>query len=185
MEQILAAPWLDLVALADLDPDGPDVEEAGRSYDENALIKARAAVAATGLPAIADDAGLEIDALDGQPGVHSHRFLGQDTPFPEKMRQILTLLGNVPEEKRACRFRAAVALVLPTGEEYLCHGVCEGRVAHEQRGTYGFGYDPIFYLPQLGRHMAELPPEEKHRISHRGQALACVRKLLEQLFLNR
>lgn len=181
MMEILASPEWEFVTLDDVDPDGDEPAETGCTYEENALIKARAAASRSGLPAIADDAGLEIDALGGQPGVHSHRFLGADTPFPEKMRRILTLLESVPEEERTCRFRAAVAVVLPSGVERVCYGVCEGRVAHEQRGTYGFGYDPIFYVPSLGKHMAELPPWEKHAISHRGQALACVCLVLREL----
>lgn len=182
MQEILSRPGWEFVTLLDLDPDGEEVEESGCTYEENALIKARDATRRTGLPSIADDAGLEIDALDGQPGVYSRRFLGENTSFPEKMARILELLRDVPEERRTCRFRAAVAVVLPSGEEHLCHGVCEGRIGYEQRGHYGFGYDPIFYLPDLGKHMAELPPEEKHRISHRGKALACVIELLERLF---
>lgn len=181
MVEILASPEWEFVTLADVDPGGPDVEETGCTYAENALIKARAAATQTGLPSIADDAGLEIDALGGQPGVHSHRFLGEQTPFPEKMRRILRIMEDVPEDRRGCRFRAAVALVLPSGVERICYGVCEGRIAHEQRGTYGFGYDPIFYIPSLGKHMAELPPEQKHAISHRGQALACLRAVLREV----
>ncbi len=182
MEEILRSRSWEIVSLLELDPNGDEVEETGDTYDANALIKARAAARTTGLVAIADDAGLEIDALGGQPGVHSHRFLGVHTSFPEKMRHILDVMRNVPDSERGCRFKAAVALVDPQGREHVCWGVCEGRVAHEIRGEYGFGYDPVFYLPELGKHMAELTPQEKHVISHRGKALACARKVLADWF---
>ena len=181
MAEILACRRWRLVTASDPGITIPDVAETGCTYAENALLKAHAAARATGLVAVADDAGLEIDALDGQPGVYSRRFLGESTPFPEKMRRLLQLMERVPEEERACRFRAAVAVAQPTGEQHVCFGICEGRIAREMRGAFGFGYDPIFYVPALGRHMAELTPAEKHRISHRGQALACVRKVLESV----
>lgn len=180
MAQLLAGPKWQLLTLLDWPDPCPDVEETGCTYEENALLKAHAAARATGCLSVADDAGLEIDALDGQPGVHSHRFLGEDTPFPEKMAKILRLLEGAPEDARGCRFRAAVAIAAPSGEQQVCHGVCEGRIAHEMRGSNGFGYDPIFYVPSLGRHMAELTPDEKHAISHRGQALSCVRRALDR-----
>ncbi len=183
MARILADRRWILLTLDDLAEPGPEVEETGRTYSDNALLKARAAMQASGLIAIADDAGLEIDALDGQPGVHSHRFLGADTPFPDKMTRILRLLDGVPDEGRGCRFRAAVAICAPDGTEHICTGVCEGMIGREQRGAGGFGYDPIFALPALGRHMAELSAAEKDRISHRGQALACARAVLESIAL--
>jgi XTP/dITP diphosphohydrolase len=172
---------VEVVTLADF-PSMPPVEETGDTFMANAHLKAAAAVAATGLVAIADDGGLVIDALDGQPGVKSHRYLGEATPFSEKMARILEMMQDVPDELRACRFQCAVVIATPTGQTYECMGVCEGRVAHELRGAYGFGYDPIVLLPQLGKHMAELPPEEKHRISHRGHALACAVPHLRRIF---
>ncbi len=182
MAQILSETGLEILTLADFPGADQDVEETGSTYAENAAIKARAAVAATGLVCIADDAGLEIDALDGQPGLYSKRFLGEETPFPEKMRRILEMLRDVPDERRGARFNCAVALATPDGKLYECRGICEGRIAHEMRGEYGFGYDPIFLLPELGSHMAELPPEEKHKISHRGKALTCAKQVLGELF---
>ncbi len=179
MGEILASEHWMVLNLMDVAPDLEEPEETGCTYEENALIKARAAVRATGLVSLADDAGLEIDALGGQPGVYSRRFLGEDTSFPEKMERILELLRGVPGEQRGCRFRAAVAIVHPDGEEHVCYGVCEGRIGHAMRGQYGFGYDPIFFLPTLGKHMAELPPAEKHAISHRGQALRAARTVLQ------
>ena len=181
MAQILGAAGLNLELLTlDDFPDAPDVEETGATFVENAHLKARAAVQMTGLLSIADDGGLCIDALDGQPGVKSHRFLGADTPFSEKMAKILELLRDVPEEARTCRFQSAVVIAAPDGQTFECLGVCEGRIAWETGGEFGFGYDPIFYLPELGRRMAELPPEEKHRISHRGKSLACATEHLRR-----
>jgi len=182
MATILGDTGLDILTLADFPDVDAEVEETGATYAENAELKARAAAQATGRVAIADDAGLEIDALGGQPGLHSKRFLGEETSFPEKMARILERLQDVPDERRGCRFNCAVAIATPDGQVFHCRGLCEGRIAHEVRGSYGFGYDPIFFLPQLGKHMAELPPEEKHRISHRGQALACAKEVLKRLF---
>ncbi len=183
MVAILGAAALDIVivTLADFPP-APPVEEVGETFMANAHLKAAAAVAQTGLVAIADDGGLVIDALNGAPGVKSHRFLGEETPFAEKMARILEMMRDVPDERRTCRFQCAVVIATPTGETYECMGACEGYVAHEMRGSYGFGYDPIVLLPVLGKHMAELPPEEKHKISHRGHALACAIPHLQQIF---
>lgn len=182
MATILAPLGLSILTLADFPGVCAEVEETGATYAENAELKARAAAEATRRVAIADDAGLEIDALGGQPGIYSRRFLGEETPFPEKMARIIEMLSDVPDDARGCRFRCSVVIAVPGGASHFCAGVCEGRVAREMRGEYGFGYDPIFYLPELGRHMAELPPAEKHRISHRGKALACAAEVLRDLF---
>ena len=173
MMQILrdAALDLDIVTLADFAP-MPPVEETGETFIANAHLKADAALAQTGVMSIADDGGLVIDALNGLPGVKSHRFLGEETPFEVKMAHILEIMRDVPEAERTCRFQCAVVIATPEGKSYECMGICEGRIAYEQYGAYGFGYDPIVYLPELGRHMAELPPEQKHKVSHRGKALA-------------
>jgi XTP/dITP diphosphohydrolase len=182
MVQILAAANLpfEIVTLADF-PDAPVVEETGETFMENAHMKARAALEHTGLLSIADDGGLVVDALGGAPGVHSHRYLGEHTSFSDKMDRILDMLADVPEEKRTCRFTCAVVIAAPDGRTFECSGVCEGRIAHEKRGTHGFGYDPIFLVTEKGRHMAELLPEEKHQISHRGKALACAVQHLKRL----
>ena len=183
MAQILSAAGLNLTLLTlDDFPDAPDVEETGETFMENAHLKALSAVAATGLIAIADDGGLCIDAMGGQPGVKSHRFLGADTPFSEKMAKILEMLRDVPEAERTCRFQSAVVIATPDGRTFECLGVCEGRIAWETGGAFGFGYDPIFYLPELGKRMAELPPEAKHEISHRGKSLACATEQLRHVF---
>ncbi len=162
-------------------PPQPEVEEIGASYLENATLKAVAAAKATGCLAIADDAGLEIDALNGAPGLYSRRFAGEDTPWPEKMSQLLNLLRDVPEAKRTCRFHCAISIAGPDGHVQHAEGICEGRIAYEMKGSYGFGYDPIFLLPKRGLHMAELPPAEKNLISHRAQAMKVAREILKSL----
>lgn len=179
MVQILqeGLPGLEILTLADF-PGAPEPEEVGTNYHENALIKSRSATAFTGEWCIADDAGLEIDALDGAPGLYSKRFGGEGLPFPEKMALILEKLKDVPEEKRTARFRCVVALSGPDGSEETFEAIREGRIALEPLGSGGFGYDPIFYVPELGKMMAELTPNEKHAISHRGMVL---RKVIETL----
>jgi XTP/dITP diphosphohydrolase len=183
MEQILtaAAPSLTFLRLSEF-PDAPDVEETGETFRENAHLKAAAITKHTGLLSIADDGGLVIDALGGSPGVKSHRFLGETTPFSEKMTRILEMMRDVSDEKRACRFVCAVVIAAPNGRTWECQGVCEGRIGREIRGSHGFGYDPIFLLPESGKHMAELSPEEKHKVSHRGKALACAVERLRELY---
>jgi XTP/dITP diphosphohydrolase len=180
--EILGDTGLEILTLADFPGVDADVEETGATFAENAEIKARAAVAATGEVCIADDGGLVIDALGGAPGLHSKRFLGAETSFDEKMAHILERMKDVPDEERTCRFRCAVAICTPQGEIHHCDGTCEGRIAHALRGEFGFGYDPIVFIPEAGRHMAELPPEEKHRISHRGRAMVCAKRVLAELF---
>ena len=183
MAEILKAVDLGIAftSLADY-PEAPEVDETGDTFLANAYLKARAAVELTGLVSIADDGGLCIDALDGSPGVKSHRFLGYDTPFSEKMTRILEMMKDVPEAQRTCRFQCAVVVTTPDGRRFDCMGICEGRVGHEMRGEHGFGYDRIFVLPETGRHMAELSPLEKHQVSHRGKALAQAVIALRTLF---
>jgi len=176
---------IEILTLADFPDADSDVEETGTTFAENAAIKARAAVASTGRVCIADDGGLCIDALGGEPGLHSKRFLGADASFPEKMTRIIELMQEAPDEERTCRFQCAVAICTPDGALYECSGKCEGRIARVMRGTHGFGYDPLVLLPEDGRHMAELAPEEKHKISHRGRALACATGILKQIFNGR
>lgn len=172
MEQILKSllPNIDLRNLADF-PGAPEPEETGQTYAENALIKARSSLKATGEWSLADDAGLEIDALPGDLGVHSKRFEGEETNFDEKMRIILDRMEGLPDDKRSARFRCDVALVGPDGTEFVIEDVCEGRIAEAPSGNGGFGYDPIFYLPELDCTMAELSAEQKHEVSHRGKVL--------------
>ncbi len=174
MRQILSmlCPWVELATLADYD-DAPEPEESGDTYAANAVIKARSAAAFTGEWALADDAGLEIDALGGRPGHHSKRFAGDGTSFGEKMRLILQEMEDVPEELPTARFRCCVALANPSSntDAVIFEATCEGLVARAPSGAGGFGYDPIFWLPELGCTMADLTAEQKHSISHRGKVL--------------
>ena len=155
-----------------------DIEENGKTYEENALIKARAVAAFTKDIVMADDSGLEIDALNKEPGIYSARYLGEDTPYEIKNGIILKKMEDVEEEARGARYACAIVAVLPDGRKLSAHGEVEGRIAREPHGEGGFGYDPIFYVPKYHRSMAELTPEEKNSISHRGKALEKIKRLL-------
>ena len=157
-----------------------DVVEDGTTFEENAMKKAVEIMKFSGMPAIADDSGLEIDYLDKQPGVHSARFLGHDTSYDIKNKKILEMLEGVPDEKRTARFVSAVSLALPDGRTITTRGTIEGAIGHEIKGTNGFGYDPIFFIPEINKYSAELTTDEKNAISHRGKAIAQMReKILE------
>ena len=147
-----------------------EVPETGATFAENARIKARAFRDATGLPSLADDSGVAVDALGGRPGVRSARYGGEGLDDAGRVRLLLSEMAGVPENERACRFHAVLAFAAPDGREETAEGVCDGRLARAPSGLNGFGYDPVFYLPQFGRTMAELEPEEKDAASHRGQA---------------
>ena len=182
-----------------------DPDETGTSFEENALIKARAVselirqkiadgtfsfdaadgtlsfdTADTQITVMSDDSGLVIDALNGEPGIYSARYLGHDTDYNYKMTQIMKRMENVPDEKRTARFVAAVAAVFPDGSEHVVRGAMEGVIAHGIYGKNGFGYDPFFYLPEYGKTSAEITEEEKNAISHRGKALRAMLKVLEE-----
>lgn len=157
-----------------------EVEETGITFAENAELKARAYAQASGMLTLADDSGLEIDALGGAPGVQSARYLGRETSYEERFRSILQQLKGLPMEQRTARFRCAIALAEPSGNTRLVEGVIERVIADSPRGKNGFGYDPIFYLPELGKTFAELAPEHKNRISHRARAAQAARELLEE-----
>lgn len=155
-----------------------DVEENGATFAENALIKARACAAQTDCLVLADDSGLEIDQLNKEPGIYSARYMGEDTSYRIKNRNLIDRLSGVPEEKRTARFVCAIAAVLPDGSEWHSEGVIEGRIGYEEKGENGFGYDPIFYVPELGCTSAEMNAEQKNAASHRGQALKKMKELL-------
>jgi XTP/dITP diphosphohydrolase len=159
--------------------------EGGDSFQENARLKAVAASTATGHLSLADDSGLEVDFLGGRPGVFSARFGGARRTDAERNRLLLRALEGVPVEHRTARFRCAVALATPAGAVWLSEGVCEGRIAMAVRGEQGFGYDPIFEIPSLGRTLAEVGAEMKNRLSHRAQAIHAARGTLEQLLPRR
>lgn len=162
-----------------------DIEEDGESFAANALIKARAVADALtaekrfcGCVVLADDSGLEIDCLNKEPGIHSARYLGEETPFDVKSRDLLKRMEQVPDEQRTARFVCAIAAVFPDGENITTSGTIEGRIGYALKGDNGFGYDPIFYLPEYGRTAAELTDEEKNGISHRSRALALMKEEL-------
>jgi len=160
-------------------PDAPEVEEAFRTYVENATAKARAVSEYTGLIALAEDSGLEVDALGGQPGVRSARFAGEPADDAKNIDKLVGLLEGIPNSERTARFRCVMVATRPRSESTLVvDGVVEGVIATSPRGSAGFGYDPVFMIPSLGRTFAELSPAEKHRLSHRGQAC---RRLRERL----
>lgn len=180
MVTILSRRFPDIVieTLAD-HPTAPEPEETGSTYIENATIKAESAFAATGGWCVADDAGLEIDALDGAPGLYSKRFGGEEMSFPDKMARIKEMLAG--ESNRGARFRCCVALRGPDHPTIVFESTCEGEISEDMSGTGGFGYDPIFWLPQLGCTMAQLTADQKHAISHRGKVLAQLADYLDTL----
>ncbi len=157
-----------------------DVEENGATFEENALIKARAAAKKTYTIVLADDSGLEIDALNKEPGVYSARYMGEHTSYEIKNRELLKRLEGVPKERRSARFVCAVAAVFPDGEECVTRGTVEGYIAEQPAGENGFGYDPIFYVDEYHATTAELTREQKNALSHRGNALRAIRGELEK-----
>lgn len=157
-----------------------DIVEDGNTFEENALIKARAICKLAGEMVLADDSGLEIDYLNKEPGIYSARYMGEDTSYHIKNNSLINRLEGVPDEKRTARFVCAIAAVFPDGKELVVRGTVEGIIGYEEKGENGFGYDPIFYLPERECTTAELPPEEKNSISHRGNALRLMKDLLER-----
>ena len=160
-----------------------DAKEDGTTYEENATIKAKAvaALAKEGDLVMADDSGLEIDYLNKEPGIYSARYLGEDTSYRIKNQNLIDRLAGVPDEKRSARFVCAIAAALPNGEVITTRGVIEGRIGYAEAGEGGFGYDPIFYVPELGKTTAELTEEEKNEVSHRGRALRAMKEQLATL----
>lgn len=166
-----------------------DIVENGTTFEENAVIKAKEVAnllkqsttqAHAGAIVMADDSGLEIDALNKEPGIYSARYLGEDTPFSVKSRNLIERLEGVPDEKRTARFVCAIAAVMPEGEVITTHGVIEGRIDYEEKGDNGFGYDPIFYVPEYACTAAQLTDEQKNSISHRGKALEAMKEELRK-----
>jgi XTP/dITP diphosphohydrolase len=174
--EILQGLDLELIAPTNLDPVPPEPEEDAATFAENASSKARAYATASGLTTVADDSGLEVYALRGAPGVRSRRFFGEDASASERNAKLLALLDGVPD--RAARFVCVTALASPDGHVELFEGTVRGEIAESPRGEAGFGYDPVFVIVGDGRTMAELPSEEKHRVSHRGIAGAKLRARL-------
>ncbi len=177
---ILAGLPLEIVTPAEIGLE-LEVEETGETYAENAVLKAQSFCQASGLCTLADDSGLEVDALGGAPGVHSHRFDGGLGGDVDRYQLLLEKLRGVPPAERTARFRCLTVVATPRGETFICEGICPGVIINEPRGSSGFGYDPVFLLPEQGKTMAELSEEEKNRLSHRGRAGQKAREVLIQL----
>lgn len=160
-----------------------DVEETGTTFEENSVLKAKAIALKSGELTLADDSGLEIDYLNKEPGIYSARYMGEDTSYTIKNANLIERLNGVPDEQRTARFVCAIAMVRPDGTYETVTATMEGRVAYESAGENGFGYDPIFYLPEYGCTSAELSPEDKNAISHRGKALRMIRDVLNEELL--
>lgn len=179
IREILGALPLEILSMKEAGVSA-DIVEDGKTFEENALIKARAICKLAGEMVLADDSGLEIDYLNKEPGIYSARYMGEDTSYHIKNKSLIDRLEGVPDEKRTARFVCAIAAVLPDGKELVVRGTVEGIIGYEEKGENGFGYDPIFYLPKRRCTTAELPPEEKNSISHRGNALRLMKELLER-----
>ena len=179
IREILGALPLEILSMKEAGVSA-DIVEDGKTFEENALIKARAICKLAGEMVLADDSGLEIDYLNKEPGIYSARYMGEDTSYHIKNKSLIDRLEGVPDEKRTARFVCAIAAVFPDGKELVVRGTVEGIIGYEEIGENGFGYDPIFYLPERGCTTAELPPEEKNSISHRGNALRLMKELLER-----
>ena len=177
IKSILGGCFDELLSIKDLGID-IDIEETGTTLIENALIKARTIRDMTGMVTLADDTGLMVDALNGEPGVYSARYAGEEHNYPKNNEKLLRNLAGVPDEKRTARFKTVIAVCFPDGTELTCEGCVEGKIATELRGERGFGYDPLFYSFELGKVFAEGTLEEKNSVGHRGRAL---RKMLEIL----
>ncbi len=158
-----------------------DVVEDGKTFEENALIKAKAIMELTGEIVLADDSGLEIDYLDRAPGIYSARFMGEDTSYDIKNQALIDKLEGVPDEERTARFVCVIACAMPDGRTMTSYGAMEGRIGYEIKGANGFGYDPIFYLPECGCTSAEISPEQKNELSHRGKALRAMKEKLKDV----
>ena len=167
---------VDICSLSEY-PDIGEIEETGTTLLENSLLKAHTVHDRTGLPAIADDTGLEIDALDGAPGVYSARFAGPDATYEDNINKLLSVMEDVSDDMRSARFRTVISFVDEV-QELWTEGFIEGRITEDPRGNMGFGYDPVFYVPRLEKTFAELSTAEKNKISHRGLALQKLRKIL-------
>ena len=177
IREILADTEYEVVSMKEAGVDAEIIED-GTTFEENAVIKAKAIMELTGELTLADDSGLEIDALNKEPGVYSARYMGEDTPYPVKNQKILDRMEGVPEKERTARFVCVIAAAFPDGQIRTRRGTMEGIIGYEIKGENGFGYDPIFFLPELGRYSAELCSEEKNRLSHRGEALRKIKDIL-------
>ncbi|NLI93422.1 MAG: XTP/dITP diphosphatase [Peptococcaceae bacterium] len=183
LEEMLNGKDINVLSLTDF-PDLPDIEENGETFAENAMIKARTAASFTGLVTLADDSGLEVDALQGAPGVYSARYAGLPKDDERNIDKLLAELQGVSEKERTGRFRCCLAIISPDGTEILTEGSVEGLILGHRKGEGGFGYDPVFYLPELNKTMAELSLEEKNILSHRAQAFRKAVPVLTEILKN-
>ena len=161
-----------------------DVDETGTTFEENSLLKAEAVMKASGMPVLADDSGLMVDALDGAPGVYSARY-GHKSSDAERIAYLLENLKDVPAERRTAKFVCVITCLWPDGRRIVARGECPGQILFAPKGTGGFGYDPVFYLPELEKTYAELAPEEKNAISHRGNALKILKEELRNYYADK
>jgi XTP/dITP diphosphohydrolase len=180
IKKILADSQIEILTLEDF-PDVPEVKETGKTLEENAVLKAKAVYNATGIPALADDSGLEVDVLDGTPGVMSARFAGPGCSYKDNNLKLLSLLKGIPEEKREATFRCVVAIALNRDDVRIVEGKVGGFITHKEIGENGFGYDPVFFYPELSKTFAQSEPEEKNRISHRGIAFRKAKELIRKI----
>lgn len=174
IRQILCGEDISFSSLNDEGLQNVEIIEDGETFEANAKIKARTISDLTGQMVLADDSGLEVDYLDKAPGVYSARYMGEDTPYSVKNQHIIDLLEGVEGEQRSARFVCVIACAFPDGRTISVRGTIEGQIGYEEKGTNGFGYDPIFYVPEYGCTTSELSPEEKNKISHRGKALTAM-----------
>jgi XTP/dITP diphosphohydrolase len=180
LQELLRGEEIEVISLRDIS-NWEDVEETGETFAENAALKARVAAKRTGLVSLADDSGLEVDALQGAPGVYSARYAGEPKDDDRNNEKLLSELEGIPDEKRTARFRCALVVATPAGEEFLTQGTVEGCILNERRGKEGFGYDPLFFMPDFGRTMAELNVNQKNKLSHRAQAFQKAIPILKEL----
>ena len=180
LQALLHGEEIEVMSLRDI-ANWEEVEETGETFAENAALKARVAAKRSGLISLADDSGLEVDALKGAPGVYSARYAGEPKDDERNNEKLIKELEGVPEEERSGRFRCALVIATPEGEEFLTEGTVEGRIQKERRGTEGFGYDPLFYLPDFKRTMAELNVSQKNKLSHRAQAFQKAIPILREI----
>lgn len=178
IRMIMNHPEIELLSLKDAGID-INIEENGKTFEENAIIKAKAIAELTGEMVLADDSGLEVDYMDKEPGVYSARYLGEDTPYSVKNQAILDRLKDAVGDERSARFVCAIAAAYPDGRVMTTRGTIEGVIGYEEKGENGFGYDPLLYVPEYGMTTGEMEPEMKNKISHRGKALEEMKKLLE------
>ncbi|AHF07971.1 XTP/dITP diphosphatase [Desulfitobacterium metallireducens] len=180
LQEMLSDASIEVLSLRDI-PDWEEVEETGSTFAENAAIKAHAAAERTGYIVLADDSGLEVDALGGAPGVFSARYAGEPKDDERNNDKLLERLQEIPDEERTGRFRCALVIATPEGQEFLTEGTVEGRILRVRRGQEGFGYDPLFFIPDFGRTMAELTMIQKNKVSHRAQAMQKAIPILKDL----